>query len=87
MKTITVKVRHTGSGYTARAGRGKKSKTATCTSAPEAAARRAAAKAFCLDACNVQTEADIQLAGSYTFDAGGTYTATLPDLPEAKGGV
>ncbi len=87
MKTITVTVRFNGNGYSARAGRGKKAKTATCTSSPERAAQCAAAKAFCLDECNIQTTEDIQLKGSYSFPNGGTYVATLPDLPEAKGGV
>lgn len=86
MRTITVTVRPNGNGYTARAGRGKKAKTATCTSSFGRAVRAAAAKAFGLDECNVQTAEDIEITGEYSR-SGGTFVATLPDLPEAKGGV
>lgn len=87
MKTITVTVRGNGNGFTARAGRGKKAKTGTCTYCPRQAARYAAAKAFCLDECNVQGPQDILVEGNYDHCNGGTYTATLPDLPDttAKG--
>lgn len=90
MKTITVTTRFSGGGYAARAGRGKKAKAATCTSSPQEAARRAAAKFFHLDACNVQTPADIALVetGCQVHPPfARTYTATLPDLPAAKGGA
>lgn len=86
MKTCTVQVRYAGNGYTARAGRGKKAKTASATSDPATAAQRAAAKFFHLDSCNIQTAADIIVTGRFTHNEGGTYTATLPDLP-AEGGA
>lgn len=59
MSTVLVKIRQAGGTYVARAGRGRKATTASCTGLEVFAAQRAAAKYFRLDACNVQTESDI----------------------------
>ncbi len=59
MNSVLVKIRQSGGTYLARAGRGRKAKTASCTSLEVTAAQRAAAKYFGLDSCNVQKESDI----------------------------
>ena len=61
-----VKIRSTGSGYTARAGRGRKAKTASCTASIHRAAQMAAAKYFGLDASNTVKPADLRIIGSST---------------------
>lgn len=66
-----------GGAYVARAGRGKAATSASSTDRPQIAARRAAAKYFRIDACNVQTEDDIQLAAIPVVN-GYAWTASLP---------
>ena len=79
--TCLVKVRPSCDGYIARAGRGARAKTASCTMSPEAAARSAAAKFFRLDSCNVQTAADIRLSGGTESALSGArlFQAELPE--------
>lgn len=77
MSSVIVKVRMDGFGYVARAGRGKAARSASSTSDAGTAARRAAAKFFRLDACNVQTERDIVL--EMQSQVGPIYRATLPE--------
>lgn len=79
--SVKVVVRFRGGAYVARAGRGKKATHASSTDRPVIAARRAAAKLFRLDPCNVQTEDDIEVTAGATPD---TWVATLP---ERKGGA
>lgn len=84
MKTAQVTSRYSGGTCIARAGRGKKAKTASATSDQAEAARRAAAKAFGLDSSNIQTAADVVLEKLSSQDQWPhltTWTATLPDLP------
>lgn len=79
--TVLVKTRMSGAIYSARAGRGKAAKAATCTMDHPEAARRAAAKFFRLDACNVQTADDIELRLVSSADGWPyvhVYRATLP---------
>ena len=75
MNRVNVKVRCSGGTYLARAGRGKHACSASATGLKAQAARRAAARFFRLDACNVQTADDIVLEPRGEADL---YVATLP---------
>ena len=85
LPTVRVMVRYYGGAWVARAGRGKKGKSASSTDRATVAAQRAAAKYFGLDASNVQTPADIVLTLLVDGTQGAAlYTATLP---AQKGGA
>lgn len=82
---VRVLVRYSGGAFVARAGRGKKSKSASSTDCATVAAQRAAAKYFGLDESNITTPGEITL--SLLVDgtnSGALFTATLP---AQKGGA
>lgn len=82
-RTVQVKVRYYGGAYLARAGRGKSARSGSSTATEAYAVQAAAAKYFRLDACNVQTAADIEVR-EITRLGVILYAATLPAL---KGGA
>lgn len=86
MEIITVKVLYRGDGYAARAGRGHKAKTASSTSDQFTAAKRAAAKAFGLDASNVLKEQDLLVLSAQgdVYHGGGTMVVATPPTPEQQ---
>lgn len=84
LPTVRVMVTYRGGTNLARAGRGKKAKTASSTNSMEIAARAAAAKFFGLDACNVQKPDSIRLDLLANTQFSKLFQAILPEL---KGGL
>ena len=80
MNTVLVTTHFKSGAFQARAGRGKKSKSASSTSLAVSAVRAAAAKYFSLDESNVQKPDDIQVERISTGPEGDLYTAKLPEL-------
>jgi hypothetical protein len=90
MKTVIVTTRYASDCFVARAGKGKRAKTASSTSLVTSAVRAAAYKYFRMDESNVQTIDDIEIQrvpGATGSNVGDTFRATLPDLPDTKGGA
>ena len=77
MSTVLVKVRYSGGGYIARAGRGKKATSGSSTDRESTACQRAAAKYFGLSEGNVQTAHDVQL--EIVTQSPVVYRASLPN--------
>lgn len=80
MEIVTVKVLYRGATYAARAGRGYKAKMASATSDQFTAAKRAAAKAFGMDATNVLKDHDLVVLSAQgdVYRAGGTMVVATP---------